>query len=255
MPTMGSVTAEFSGDGRAVPAVAKRGTHEAVLALFGRVAPGRILDAGAGRGALSQALRDRGFRVSACGLGTRFGVPGIPFERVDLLRPLPYADASFDAVAFIEVIEHLENPFAPLREFARILVPGGHLVISTPNYASLERRLVYLLTGNLARPGGFAREDRGEIWARGGAAPHINPINLPALAFALDAFGFEVLEVRRNKRKLGQLLLWPLALAIRAYGAFFAPEARRAYRLALLSSAPVLMGGNTIIVLARKKPL
>jgi 2-polyprenyl-3-methyl-5-hydroxy-6-metoxy-1,4-benzoquinol methylase len=45
---------------------------------------------------------------------------------------LPCADESIDTVAMFDVIEHLPNPVAVLREVTRVLVPGGHLVISTP---------------------------------------------------------------------------------------------------------------------------
>lgn len=59
----------------------------------------------------------------------------------------PYPDASFDVVVFSELIEHLGvNPVRALSEIHRVLRPGGHVVITTPNFLSLER-LVSLLRG------------------------------------------------------------------------------------------------------------
>lgn len=67
-----------------------------------------------------------------------YGGPGRRFEVVPA-GPLPFEDASFDAVTVIELIEHLspqENRVV-LGEAARVLAPGGRLVVSTPNYGAL----------------------------------------------------------------------------------------------------------------------
>jgi len=49
---------------------------------------------------------------------------------------LPLADESFDYVLLSEVIEHLENPQITIQESARMLHPGGRLLVTTPNYRS-----------------------------------------------------------------------------------------------------------------------
>jgi len=52
---------------------------------------------------------------------------------------LPFEDNTFDVVTIIELIEHLEQSVVNdlLAEVSRILVPGGKVVLTTPNYASL----------------------------------------------------------------------------------------------------------------------
>ena len=58
----------------------------------------------------------------------------------------PYADASFDTVLCCELIEHLfVDPMHMMSEINRILKPGGHLVLTTPNIGSLRSVSAILL--------------------------------------------------------------------------------------------------------------
>jgi len=109
----------------------------------------RALDVSCRNGEVMRALAARGFEVR----GTRFerGLPpieGFPIdEGVDLTRGLPYADESFDLVVITEVIEHLENHRAAIVDLARVLRPGGHLILTTPNIMRLDSRLGFMLSG------------------------------------------------------------------------------------------------------------
>jgi glycosyltransferase involved in cell wall biosynthesis/SAM-dependent methyltransferase len=59
----------------------------------------------------------------------------------------PYADASFDTVLCCELIEHLfSDPMHMMSEINRVLKPGGHLLITTPNLGSL-RAIAGILQG------------------------------------------------------------------------------------------------------------
>lgn len=53
--------------------------------------------------------------------------------------PYPYPDAAFDTVLCCELIEHLAaDPMHMMSEINRVLKPGGHLVLTTPNLGSLR---------------------------------------------------------------------------------------------------------------------
>jgi len=58
------------------------------------------------------------------------------------LETLPFPDASFDVVLATQVIEHLLDPPRGMRELARVLAPGGRLVISTDHDRALVSRVL-----------------------------------------------------------------------------------------------------------------
>jgi SAM-dependent methyltransferase len=91
----------------------------------------RVLDAGAGE-AQYAALFD-GFRYTAVDLGV--GDAGWSYESLDALADLarlPFADAVFDAAVNIVTLEHVREPGTVLQELARVLKPGGVLLLVTP---------------------------------------------------------------------------------------------------------------------------
>lgn len=79
--------------------------------------------------------------------------------------PFPYADESFATVLCCELIEHLpSDPMHTLAEINRVLRLGGHLVLTTPNIASL-RAVAAILNGR--HPGFFATYLKPEKLAEG----------------------------------------------------------------------------------------
>jgi len=55
------------------------------------------------------------------------------FQVCDIMKPLPFGDGEFDFLFCLEVLEHVENPTLVLKEFYRVLKPGGVLMLSVPN--------------------------------------------------------------------------------------------------------------------------
>lgn len=127
--------------------------RDAAIKLVGNDVRGRILDAGSGSGSWLRMLLksfpeiSHAISVDIFDAGAS-SVPGIEFFLRDLCHDrLPAEDASVDWVFAIEVIEHLANPRAFLKEAARCLRPGGSIFLSTPNNDALTSRLSLLFRG------------------------------------------------------------------------------------------------------------
>jgi SAM-dependent methyltransferase len=90
----------------------------------------RILDIGCGPGVLAKRLADGGAAVTGIDPGAaalakaRDAVPGG--------ENLPFDDASFDGAVMLNALHHVPDPAAALVEAARVLVPGGLLVVVEP---------------------------------------------------------------------------------------------------------------------------
>ena len=109
----------------------------AMRALLGNARDLDVLDAGCADGQHSAWLADRGARVVA--LDASEAMVRLARERLgerarvlqaDLTRPLPLPDASADVILSSLTLHYLEDWNAPLREFSRVLRPGGRLIVS-----------------------------------------------------------------------------------------------------------------------------
>lgn len=109
----------------------------------------RLLDVGAGRRAEFAALMDRrGLSVTAVDARDDVGADALRGGSVAFLqadaRELPFEDDSFERVTAISTVEHVEDgDDTVMRELARVLAPGGRLVVTVP-YNPLKRAELYL---------------------------------------------------------------------------------------------------------------
>lgn len=113
---------------------------------------GRLLDLGCGKGRFLSLWRQAGFDVVAldrsrgmlCGAQASAPPAARPGFVCASASDLPFADACFDAVSAVEVMEHLPDVEAALREMHRVLRPGGSLLLLDKNVASLDSHRPYV---------------------------------------------------------------------------------------------------------------
>jgi SAM-dependent methyltransferase len=108
-----------------------------VTAMLGATEGLRCLDLGSDNGVVSLLLRGRG-GTWASGDLTEEAVASIRSlvgEDVHLVRGdrLPFPDATFDCVVVVDMLEHVPDDAAFARELARLVRPGGRLVVNTPH--------------------------------------------------------------------------------------------------------------------------
>src|SRR5712664_2424761 len=112
---------------------------ESVCREIGRQRP-RILDVGCGTGANLQMLAEFGVAegVDVAAEALEFcRARGLGSVRQGAAESLPYEDAQFDLVTGLDVVEHLDDDVAGLREMFRVLRPGGRALLFVPAFMFL----------------------------------------------------------------------------------------------------------------------
>jgi len=137
----------------------------------------RVLDAGAGRRPYA-TIFDRQ-HYESCDMPGGFYEQRHDFEC--LLDAIPRPDASYDAIINTQVLEHVPDPLAALREMNRVLKPGGHLLLTVPLTAPLHGEpwhffhFTHYAIRELARASNFEIEScekiGGAFWTLGKRVP------------------------------------------------------------------------------------
>jgi 2-polyprenyl-6-hydroxyphenyl methylase/3-demethylubiquinone-9 3-methyltransferase len=149
----------------------------------------RVLDVGCGEGRFTEALAERGARVTGIDVAeeplrrARARRPELDLRRVEPAGQWPLADVSFDVVWAGEVIEHVADTAAWLSEVRRVLRSGGTLLLSTPAHERLTR-----LT--------LAFSDRAFAAHFDPRADHLRFYARRTLVKLLVDFGFEAVETQ-----------------------------------------------------------
>jgi dolichol-phosphate mannosyltransferase len=134
----------------------------------------RVLDIGCGSSIDTQSLNyaiGMDLSLEKMRFMRRYAIPVVQGSAF----ALPFRDHSFDCVVCSEVIEHVRFDDSLFNELNRVLMPGGTLVIGTPDYARAEWRMIEWLYRALAPSGyqdvhlmHYTRESLGGILVRHG---------------------------------------------------------------------------------------
>ena len=237
--------------------------------LFSQMSPGKVLDFPMGGGRQSWELVSLGYHVVGADLFPRAdGRRQLPCVCADANCPFPFKDASFDYVLSCEGIEHLENQAGFIRECARVLKPGGSLLLTTPNVMHLHARLSYLLAGQRILKRGLVNEVQTLRNVEGGRFYHGHAflIDYFRLRYLLRLSSFTRIEVftdRYSPTSIAFIWLAPILFAatrlsirmsvrkdrrkgkVRTYNSVFSEIVRDVF-------SPALLFGKRMIVRAEK---
>lgn len=234
---------------RVFPSYSLDEVHYRIMDLIGDLAPAKALDLPAGPGRLSWFLHQKGFDVVAGDIQPgNFVNPEIPVAAVDGNDHFPFAAGAFDYAFCIDGPEHFENLYHLFREFARILTPGGRLIVSYPNYSNIESRLRTIFYGVL-EPVTSVAQLRTEFAGNPGMV-HLNRCGFAMLKMALEFAGFRLELISGEKCKKNQLALLPLYALIWMFSRVKGKKGEAKYWLRDSNSYAVLMGGNDLILRA-----
>lgn len=160
--------------------------HAQMLALIGAHVParGRMLEVGTGAGFFLKAAERAGWQCA--GFEVSPDAAAFARDRLSLdvqqgsAEEISYPPGTFDAAVLLEVIEHLLDPLRSLHSVWSSLKPGGAMLLSTPNFNALSRRIL------------------GRQWAVISPGEHLYYFTEPSLAALLARAGFVDVRFQRQ---------------------------------------------------------
>ncbi len=179
----------------------------------------RILDAGCAAGGNGALLKKAGARevvgielsAEAAGLA-RTCLDAVIEGDLATVDLEPLAGEPFDAVLFVDVLEHLLEPRAALVRYLALVRPGGLVVASIPNVAH-----VWVIANLLAAR--WPQKDSG-IFDR----THVRFFARRDMVRLLESAGLEVLEVRPYYSRYRSIRALSLGLSLYVFRAYFARQ-------------------------------
>lgn len=221
-------------------------SHDMLQRVVGARLPGKILDVPAGQGIFSAFLKEKGWDVHAADIDPgNFKLQDVGFTRVNLNQTLPFDNASFDAVSCINGLHRLLFPDVAIREFFRILRPGGRLYININNYSSIWKRLRFLITGSIDQ----MIENQQCIQTIDDPEAHIRlPLTYPRLSAILERTGFRVFDVQPAAITLRDRFLVPVAMLVRGMGLLIPSAQSKEMRVAEANHHAVVAGGAYLFI-------
>ncbi|MBN1174329.1 MAG: methyltransferase domain-containing protein, partial [Micromonosporaceae bacterium] len=175
-------------------------SHSAIIDMLPDHPPCRILDVGCSGGLLAERIRRHGHWVTGIDV---VKIPGVrdrtdEFHLVDLTKSIPeQVGRNFDFIIAGDIIEHLPEPAHALRNLARLLRPGGQILLSVPNFGHWYPRF-------RTATGLFGYDRRGIL-----DNSHLRFFTRATLRRMIKGSGFDILEERTTGLPIGSVAQKP----------------------------------------------
>jgi len=175
-----------------------------------------VVDIPAGNGSTSEILYNLDADVRSFDLFPEyFMFDKIKCERADIIKGIPISDKSTDMLICQEGIEHFSDQLKVLKEFNRVLIDDGELLITTPSYSNLSAKFSYMLfESEISKK--MPPNEIDDIWMSDKSIineiyhGHIFLIGLQKLRVLGKLSGFRVEEIKYLRLSKGSVFLFPI---------------------------------------------
>ena len=145
-----------------------------------------LIDLGSGKPAISDGVKCK----------KRIKIDISPETEPDIVHNftegIPLPDSSVDICLAIEIIEHLYYSKRFVSEINRVLVPGGMLILTTPNIVNLRYRIAFMF-GHIP-----ALAAKGDMFYKDDRYGHIRDYNFKELTGLLKSHSFEIVDKKTD---------------------------------------------------------
>lgn len=222
----------------------------------------RVLDYGCGSGYGSAQVARNARHVTAVDVAddaieyaqSSFGRDNLDFSTIAADQPLPFDDDSFDTVLSFQVFEHVVDTDRYLAEIRRVLVPGGRLVLATPDRSS--RLLPGQRPWNRWHVHEYGRAELERVLRR-----HFDCVEMHGMSAPREVIDIEIRRCRRLMWAMLPLTLpiwpdsWRVAMLnavhqLRGKGARTGPPREHAFALDDIEISPAASPSANLVALA-----
>lgn len=151
----------------------------------------KVLDIGCGAGSISSPLIQKGVIVYGMDImheaAKRALNKGISVSLGDA-HFLPFKDDSFDGIICLDVIEHLFNPYAFMKEVKRVMKDDGYFILEVPNHFNIIQRINTLKGHGIIHHTHRHFEKLTDVWVY----PHIRFPTINEIYKFVSGTGFEI---------------------------------------------------------------
>ena len=179
----------------------------------------KVVDFPAGTGETSRLLNQLGADVQSFDLFPQyFNQENLNCLKADINNGLPLDASSTDFLVCQEGIEHFHDQLFAIREFNRVIISGGYLLVTTPNHSSLASKIANLIFESESTKG-IPSNEINDIWMAEDDSKniyfgHIFLIGAQKLRTLCKISGFKLISIEKSVMSRGSLAIFTLLYPI-----------------------------------------